>query len=494
MSISRYLVKNTAFRLISFAIGICFTLIVTPIIVRALGQVNFGVWALIGSTIANYLLLDFGIVQAISKFLAAAKVRGDQLEINRICSSGIALNFISCMLSLVVTFVLIIIGQDSLSSEVDPAEAVQSFALFGTLFSVLFIFRTWNGVLASEMHWTLLAIIGMVKNIFASLVIIIWIPEHNGLIFLAVVNGVGFIIEGFAHYFFGKRIFKVQIKYKYVDYEMCVQLLRFGLSTLLVQLGQSMRFRSQPYILVNSIGAQGVAVFSIVTQFIAHFNSLILSAFGVFIPWFSRLQAKGDNEGIRQSMLSALWLSYRVATFIGLCLIFYGPTFVALWLGPKFNDVHLALMPMVLGAIFSTSMLPAEEYLIGSSQHKITAICNISEGIAVVVLSLLFVNRWGMAGVGWVYFASSFIFRLCILPYFVFRRASISCYKFLYLLLSVVIMHVVPQFLLWTFLREYLVIGYWCLLVLVFAHVVLAIVSQFIVFKVEDRFLRFLYS
>ena len=212
MKIAQYLIRNSTLRLVSFGVGIIFALFVTPIIINAIGQAAYGVWTLISATVANYLLLDFGLSQAVSKFVAAALAREDQKDINRICSTGIALNIISCLLSFTITIALLYLGKDHIPQGTDFAQVQTYFAIYAGTFSLLFLFRTWNGVLAAEMRWTLLALIAMVKNVVVSLSVLIWISGENGLLFLSVVNGVGFLLEGIGYWIFARRGFSASIR------------------------------------------------------------------------------------------------------------------------------------------------------------------------------------------------------------------------------------------------------------------------------------------
>jgi O-antigen/teichoic acid export membrane protein len=487
----QYLIRNSTLRLVSFGIGIVFALFVTPVIIGAVGQAAYGVWALISATVANYLLLDFGLSQAVSKFVAAAMARKDQEAIDRICSTGIALNIISCLLSFIITIALLYFGKDHIPQGTDFAQVQTYFAVYAGTFSLLFLFRTWNGVLAAEMRWTLLAFISMVKNVIVSLSVLIWISGENGLMFLSVVNGAGFLLEGVAYWIFARRGFSVNIRPWHVDWKLAGELLKFGFTSLVAQLGQAMRFRSQPYIIVKTIGAEGVAVFSIATQLITYFTNLIRSAFGIFIPHFSRLQAQGDSDGIRQSMLSALWLSYRVSAYVGLCLVFYGGDFVDLWLGPEFRDVQLVLVPMAIGSIFSTAIIPAQEFLMGISQHRITAICNIGEGVCVVLSSMISMMYWGIIGVGWSFFICAFIFRGYLLPYYAFRQANLSIFNYMQLVLCVALTHVLPQWIFWIVVRDYMGTGYLSLFAMSVMQGVVIIVVQYGLFRLDRRLIGF---
>ena len=74
-----------------YAAAIVSGLIVTPIVVRTLGQQAFGVWTFIGGITIYLSVLDFGVGPAVVRFGAEARGRGATDDLNAIASSGLAM-------------------------------------------------------------------------------------------------------------------------------------------------------------------------------------------------------------------------------------------------------------------------------------------------------------------------------------------------------------------------------------------------------------------
>ena len=66
-------------------------LVVTPILLDAIGTEAFGIWAFIGGITIYLAVLDFGLGPSVVRFTAEAHGRRDPEEINRVTSVALVL-------------------------------------------------------------------------------------------------------------------------------------------------------------------------------------------------------------------------------------------------------------------------------------------------------------------------------------------------------------------------------------------------------------------
>ena len=72
-----------------YAVALVSGLVVTPIIVGALGTEQFGIWALIGSILGFIGLLDLGIGPSLIRFAAEQRGRGARDETSELDLDGV---------------------------------------------------------------------------------------------------------------------------------------------------------------------------------------------------------------------------------------------------------------------------------------------------------------------------------------------------------------------------------------------------------------------
>ncbi|WP_353117838.1 oligosaccharide flippase family protein [Nitratidesulfovibrio sp.] len=478
MSTLRYFARNSVIRVLSFAVGVGFALFVTPKVVGTLGKATYGVWVLISSVLCYYLLLEGGVMQAVAKYASAAFARGDRREVDRVCTAGVALHALSCVAALCVTALLAFFAGAFATEFVSPERLRLCLVTYSACLAFMFLFRTFTGILMAEMRWTFIALLSMARSALTSITVLIWIRPDNGLLLLAVVNGAGFLLEGMVCLYCVRCGRMASFRPSLFDLSLARNMLVYGFTFTMSEVGDSFRYRSQNYVIALFMGVREVAIFSIAMQFIGYFISLMQSAFGIMVPYFSRMQVGSDSMNIGPTLLHALRLSYVMASFIGMCLVFYGRDFIVLWLGEGFSASYDALVPLTIGAVLSLGMLPADGFLLGTARHRVLARCALAEGGCILLLSVALAGPFGMAGVAWAYCIAATVFRAGIVPYLVFTHAGLSMADYGRLVAGVLATHVVPQVLCYLALRGSLGNGYLQLALLVCTQALLVVVIQ----------------
>jgi O-antigen/teichoic acid export membrane protein len=117
-------------------------------------------------------------------------------------------------------------------------------------------------------------------------------------------------------------------------------------------------------------------------------------------------------------------------------------------MGPHYTDSYLVMALLVIGVMVALWQGPSISLLYGTSKHKIYAIFNSIEGVANLVLSLLFVRWYGMYGVALGTLVPMLVSKLFIQPVYVCRVTGIHYWtyarKTLRTLASVAVALVVP--------------------------------------------------
>src|SRR5687768_12728598 len=63
-------------------------LIITPLLIRGLGDESYGLWILIGSMTGCFGMLDFGLRGAVGRFVALHQAKGDVEAVQRVLSTA----------------------------------------------------------------------------------------------------------------------------------------------------------------------------------------------------------------------------------------------------------------------------------------------------------------------------------------------------------------------------------------------------------------------
>ncbi|MEW6211249.1 MAG: oligosaccharide flippase family protein, partial [Acidobacteriota bacterium] len=103
---SSQIIRNVLMNWVAFAVTMIAGFLMSPFLVRHLGDAVYGVWVLLGS-LAGYLgLLDFGLIPSMVKYVAEHRARSDQQAINRLMTVGVVIYSVMGMISLAASLVI----------------------------------------------------------------------------------------------------------------------------------------------------------------------------------------------------------------------------------------------------------------------------------------------------------------------------------------------------------------------------------------------------
>lgn len=88
---------------------VCSTLLLTPFIIRTLGQAEYGVYKLSASVVAYLLLLDLGVGNSIIRFIAKYRVTGEKDQARKFLGVATIYYLIVGIIALIAGFVLIVV-------------------------------------------------------------------------------------------------------------------------------------------------------------------------------------------------------------------------------------------------------------------------------------------------------------------------------------------------------------------------------------------------
>ena len=429
MSVMRYFARNSLIRLAVFSIGVLASFLVTPHMLRCLGESAYGVWSLISALLGYFLLFDFGMLQAVSQKSSVARVQNDQKALQRIFCTALYLGGIGFLGTLAAGGVLAFFAERFTGATIGHTPLALSIVIFSASAAVQLLLRSAYGLLAGAMRWTLLAFIAMLRTLLSSAAILFLVtetatPAENLLRVSMIISALN-TLEPLILFFIARREVPIHLWPSFFSRTEAKALLRFGAPLLVGQLGELLRNRTQLYVVASVLGAAQVAQFSIARQLINYMSNSMMNAFGIMSPYFSRMQAEGDSAGYKVSLKESLLLSYTVSSFIGLCLIFYGAMFLSRWLGPQFSATQEILTPLAFAGIINFGEYPASGFLIGVGRHHILAVYSVTQGLLITLCSIPAAWVYGTAGVAWTACIFTLLYSFFLIPQQVAKASGI---------------------------------------------------------------------
>src|SRR5579872_1762408 len=423
----RRIIHGSGLRVVNLGATVAVGLFLMPFLVHHLGDTVYGYWALVGSILGYYGILDFGIVSAVQFYVAKALGENDGEGANRTISVSF---FLFAAIGAVILFVTVLSSLLVHRFVTDPEQAAMLrdvLLIMGAGFAVGFPGRAFLGALSAHLRWDLLSIIGLAGLSARTALIVVAIEAHGGLVAMASVMVVTDVITFTVYYLVLRRIHRpVRLSAAYINFRTLKQILTYSSFSLVVKVSYQLRFYIDIWVIGAFLSVGIVTHYAIGSRLALSFMDLMICLIGLLHPWFSILLGSKDYDGIRRILKFGTKVSASAAAIVAMLLIVYGRLFIHAWMGGSYGDAYWPLVLLVSGVFFEVSQQPSTSFLFGVSLNRFLALISFLEAIANVALSLYWVHVYGMIGVALGTAVPSLIVRLFIQPAYVCRKSGIA--------------------------------------------------------------------
>lgn len=375
--------------------------ITTPLMVHHLGEQKYGVW-LIALAIIGYLkFLDLGVSFAGTRFLGKAIGGKDNGELKLLLTKLFYL-FNRIGIAVLVTSALLGVLIAGLAKSGSLLEGSHWIILgLGATTALRFWTRIYEVILKSHVRYDLIGVAAIVKTLLQGTLVIIFLSIGFGLNALLLIFIFTDLADQFLFIFFARRI-ESNVKFQIVRKRPpgILPLIRYSSSSMLTNLGSTLRNGIDPLIVGSTSGISFVPVYSIGARFLAVFADSINALFGGnLLAAFSQISGRNDRVSLVQSFFQSIRFSSCLATLGGTLLIILGPPFIERWIGPGFSDSGAVLLILTAPTTLMLAQYPIWGYFYSLNKQKWLTTIFLCGGGFNLLLSLLLSYFLGFFGV-----------------------------------------------------------------------------------------------
>ena len=427
-SLGRNAISNWMMLGIKFILGF----LVTPFLLRALGNNDYGIWVLIGSIVGIFGLLDLGIGSAIMRYMAFYRGIDDPTSIRSLFNSSLLIFSIIGGLCVLAGYLLPHFFGYVLNIPESKYEIFKVCLGYISLSTgINFISNVYQTSIKAYEHYIQCNVVKAIIETLRVLLIVFFVKAGwgvRGVCFSALLTE----ICGFALFYLVVRLLckDISINPRYISVLSLGNLISFGIPAAVTILGEILRTRIDNFVISNWVGYSFVTPYSIGVKLATILLELIVAISSVLDPRFSALISAKRNAEAYRLYVKALVFTTSLAYSIGVSLILIGKPLLRLWVGEGFESSFLIMVVMIFGYMAACSQMPTISLLFALNQHRFCAMLAIIEGLANLGLSIFLAKRIGTIGVAVGTAIPMVVCKLFILPYYVKKHSKVAVDNF----------------------------------------------------------------
>lgn len=437
--------------------------VVSPFIVRRLGESAAGVWSLVFSIVEYYWLLDFGFRSGTLKYVAHYHATEENDKINEIVNTGIVYYSLISILILICTFTVgnALQGVFQISRELQPS-FLFLIRIVGVSWSLGIVFNIFTASLEGLRRFDISSRVWMLTVALRSFGIVGLISMGYGLKAIGVMAVASQMVGYLASYVSFRRVFPAaRFSVRLAKFSMLRQLMSYGVHSIVGSISGQFLEQGAPIMIGHFRPERFVTYYSIAGRLLRYLGEIVSRIAQVMIPSSAAMIARGELAGIAE--MTRYLNRYCFALFLGpvAFLLAYGHPFLRAWVGPNIADLSTPLLPwLAVGLAFGMAgQYNSAGALFGIAKHALYTQLLFWEAAVDIVLLWFVIPRYGILGAACVTGLSMFLFRGLFVGLLTAYHLQVSSVKFFRSIYVRPLVAAVPTWLWGQWLRQNVIAG-----------------------------------
>lgn len=382
-----------------FAAGVNFVL--SPFVVRTLGDTQYGAWVLLGSMVGHLGLLDIGVRSAVTRYVASYYTAADHLKATRLYSTALRIFSFAGLAAIVVSLVLSLLVGRVFNVPADLVQIARVVVILGGLnVAASLIGGVFGGVLIGLERFDYNNAIEIAVATIRTIGVVVALMNGQGLIGLAIVQLIATTVRIAASIWATRKLYpELQLTSFEWDRDSARLLLTFGLTASLLHVSSAVMFYSDSLVIGAFLPIAMVTYFAIAGNLIDYARSVMSGISQTLSPRVSALQASGNGGALGTATMLSARLSSIVILPIATTFLVTGPQFIGLWMGAEFTGLagHI-LRVITIPLIVLSGYQVVTAAMLGVGKHGKLIPVFVAEAVVNVILSIIWVRKYGVIG------------------------------------------------------------------------------------------------
>lgn len=424
----RLLRRNLVSTYVVYGASVLSALVLTPVIVHALGKESYGLWAFIGSISIVVAVLDLGVGPSVIRFGAHARGRKSPEEINTLASVGLVVYAIIGVISVVTGIVLAILVPYLISIPhhlVWPARAATLLVVAGIAAS--FPLGLFNNLLLGQQRYDLVNLGSLARLLVYATLVLAFLPRTGGIVLLAAFTLVSTLVQLALPLRWLRREFpSLVVRRTYVTAVRIRELLAFSWHNFLIHVAAKVVFSADVLVVGVILGARAAAFYAIPARIFGLVVGLGTGATDLLYPAFSELEGADELRRQKHLLLTGLRLGMALMLLLALPLVFIPDQLIRAWIGPGWAPSTWVLGLLGVALVLHQPAQVLSQYLVARGLQRPLAFVLLAVVGANLAISIVLAWRVGLWGVALATVVTEAIATILLVPRLVRRSSGVT--------------------------------------------------------------------
>ena len=414
-NIAARFVRNVVSNWGAFLFSAVVSFFLGPYILGKLGTTTYGIWALIGSLVGYFGLLDLGVRSAVTKFISAYHSAGNHVGASDVKSAAVLAFTIAGLLAIVFGAGISLFVEQLFSIPPGSENAVKiAIMVMATNVAVALATGVYGGILTARHRFDLSNAVNVIGVTVRSSAIVIALEtgttinlNHEAdqvIIVLAVIQLLSSAIQLMLAWILSRKAYpeaKTSI-HRAFSPENLRKILSFGLLSSAIHVLAALG-HSSALILIGALLPVATVTYYSIAESLAEYTRQLLSGIThTLMPTVSSMEGAGRVDSVKRVLIDGTRYAHLVVLPIIATFIVRGDSFISLWMGAEYGKLSgqiLTILSVTLWAMIGHQVCTTT--MIGLGKQKGLLPIFAFEAAVSIPLSIVLIQEIGVLGAAW---------------------------------------------------------------------------------------------
>ncbi len=375
------------------------TLLLTPLIIKSLGNAEYGVYKLVASVTGYLLLLDLGMGNSVIRYVAKYKENKDIENERKYIGVSIIFYSIVSVAVIILGVLLIVFFENIFSAGLSDEEIFLSRKLLAlTVLNAAIMLGTsvFNNIIIAHSNFIISKGTAIIQIILRIILTAAAMMLGFKSIAIVAINLVLTVITRLFYLIYVLYSMKLRPKFKGVKFGFIKEIIAYSSFILLQMVATQINSYADQVLLGIFVASSAgiIGIYGIGSQIVQYFQSVGQALGGILMPGVIKLvENEATPEQLQKEMIRIGRYSFSFLGIIFVCFIINGNAFISLWIGEGYHQSYYVALILMLAYMFILTESIGTQILWAKNKHQLQSVIKFTIVIANVILTV-FLMKW----------------------------------------------------------------------------------------------------
>lgn len=419
---------------IVIALNILVGLIYTPIMLRIMGQSEYGTYSLISSIIGYLTILDLGFGNAIIIYTSRYRAKNQEEKQSKLNGMFLIIYSIIGIVAGLMGAILYnnvdkLFGTTMTAYELQTAKTMTLILIINLIFT--FPLSIFGSIITAYEKFIFSKVVNILRIILMPCIMIPLLYMGYRSVAMTIVTTILNLSCLFINLIYCLKIIKIKFNFGKFDTKLLKEIFGYSFFIFLAIIVDKINLNIDQFILGSVIGTVEVAIYTVAAQIHTIYISLSTAINGVLLPKITMLVENNEpDEKISDIFIQTGRLQYIVMALITTGFIIFGQEFIRIWAGEGYEKSYWTELILMVPAIVPLIQNVGINILQAKNMHKFRTVVYFFIAIGNLFISIPLAKHYGSIGSAIGTSISCIIGQWIIMNIYYYKKANIDIPRF----------------------------------------------------------------